>query len=80
MRAALRDATVVNHQNAVRILDGVQAMGDYEQGFARAQLVYRLLDGALVVGIDAGGGLVEDDDGRVLQDAARDGDALALAS
>ena len=39
-----------------------------------------LLDVALVVGVDAGRGLVEDDDGRVLEDAAGNRDALLFAA
>lgn len=44
------------------------------------ELADRLLDVAFVVRVHAGGGFVEDDDGRVFQYAARDGDALLFAA
>jgi hypothetical protein len=44
------------------------------------QVVERLLDFLLGLGIDRRGGLVEDQDARVDQQRAGDGDALALAA
>ena len=39
-----------------------------------------LLNGSFVLHIQAGGGLVQQDDGRILQEGAGDGDALTLAA
>ena len=44
------------------------------------QRVERGLHRALALGVEGGGGLVEEQDRRVLQDGAGDGDALALAA
>ena len=42
-------------------------MGNHDDGLIPGQLLDRFLQLVLVFGIDVGGGLVEDDDGRVLQ-------------
>jgi hypothetical protein len=57
----------------------VEPVRDDEQGFAPAQFAYRLLDITFVVRVHAGGRLVQDDDGRVFQDTAGNGDALFFA-
>ena len=44
------------------------------------ELAQRLLDHELALGVEVGGGLVEDQDGRILEERARDGEALALAA
>ena len=44
------------------------------------QAVHRLLDLALGLGVDRAGRLVEDQDARIVQQGARDGDPLALAA
>ena len=45
-----------------------------------AEVLDRALHLTLGFGIERRGGLVEQDDGRVLEQRARDGDALALAA
>ena len=45
-----------------------------------AQPVERPLDAGFRLDVERAGGLVEDQDRRVLQDGAGDGDALALAA
>ena len=42
--------------------------------------VERVLHEAFALAVERAGGLVEDEDGRVFQDGAGDGDALALAA
>ncbi len=54
-------------------------MGDHEAGAASQQLFQRLLDEALGARVHAGGGLVEDEDARVSQGGAGNGQQLALA-
>ena len=63
----------------VGVADGAQAVGDHEAGAALHQAQQRLLDARLGAGVDAAGGLVQDQDGRVGQDGAGDGKQLALA-
>ena len=57
-----------------------QAMRDHESGAAEHQLVERIEDDGFGLRIDRGRGLVENQDRRVLQERARDADALAFAS
>ena len=52
---------------------------DDDAGALDEQSLEGLLDLAFGLGIDAGGGLVEDEDGRVFQQCAGNGDALFLA-
>ena len=53
----------------------------HDNGGAPAhQHVQRSLHGSLVLGVQRRGGFVEQEDGRVLQDGAGDGEPLALAS
>ena len=80
VRAALHDAPAVEHDDLVGIAHGLQAMRDHDDRLAARQLGDGALQVALVLRVDVGGGPVEDDDGRVLQDGARDGEALALAA
>jgi hypothetical protein len=61
-------------------LDGGKAVRNDDAGAARDEVIERVLDEALAFGVEAGGGLVEDEDGGVLDDGAGDGEALALAA
>ena len=80
MDAPLDDLPFRHHKDLIGVADGVQPVGDDQQGLALAQLADRLLNIALVVCVYAGGGLVQDDDGRVLQDAAGNGNSLFLSA
>ena len=53
-------------------------MGDDQHGFAGQQAGEGALDLGLVLHIQAGGGLIQQDDGGVLQKGPGDGDALAF--
>ena len=55
-------------------------MGDHQGGPLVHQPVERLLDGQLALGVERAGRLVEQQDGRVAEQRAGDGDALALAA
>src|SRR5690606_37693360 len=80
VRAALDDAALVHDEDLVRALDGGEAVRDDEGGAAAAERAQPVADEGLALGVEAGGGLVEDEDARVGDDGARDGDALALAA
>ena len=60
--------------------DGREAVRDGQHRAAARQALQRVLDGALRHGVDARRRLVEDEDGRVLEQRAGDGDALLLAA
>jgi len=78
--ADLGNAAPVEHHDAIGVLDGGQAMGDDEGGAALAQGVERLLDLAFRLGVKRRGRFVQNQDRRILQQGAGDGDALALAA
>ena len=68
------------HDQPVGLAQRRQPVGDGDRGAALHQVVERLLDLLLGLGVDRRGGLVEDQDARVDQQRARDRDALALAA
>ena len=78
MSAGLRDAALAQHQDAVGVSHRGQAMGDDEAGAVVHQALQRLLHQRLRFAIERAGGLVQDQDSRVLQQRPRDGDALPL--
>ena len=77
-RAVLDDPARVEDENAVGHLDGGKAMGDDERGSSPQQRAERALDEALRRQVERGRRLVEDQDPRVGQKGAREGDQLAL--
>ena len=70
----------VYHENLIGMFDRCKAMRDHHHGLAARKLRQRLLDEAFVLGVDGGRRLIEDDDGSVLEQGARYGYALALAT
>ena len=80
MPPAPHDAPRVHDENLVGARDGREPMRDSDKRLALHQPADGALHQRLVFGVGVGGRLVEDDDGRVLQDGARDGDALALTT
>jgi hypothetical protein len=80
MRAALDDAPAVVHEDEVSPQDGREPMGD---GQGRATLHGPLdgtLDEPLADRVQGAGGLVEDEDARILEQYPCQGDALLLAA
>ena len=66
MSAPLRNPLVVDDDDLVRVADGGQAVGDGDGGAVLGQLLQALLDVALALVVQGGGGLIQDQDGRVL--------------
>ena len=79
VRALLDDLAIVDDDDLVRIADRGQAMGNDETGAAFHQAQQRFLDARFGARVHAGGGFVEDEDARVGQDGAGDGQQLALS-
>src|SRR5690348_12290153 len=80
VRAALDDAPPFEHDDLVGVTDRRQAVRDRDGRAALGQAVERLLHGALGLVVQRARRLVEDEDGWVSQDGARDRDALLLAA
>jgi hypothetical protein len=66
------------HQDAIHVLDGRQPVGDGDGGAALHQHVQRVANQHLGLGVDAGGGLVEDEDLRVEGQRPRKREQLLL--
>ena len=64
----------------VGVTNGREAVSDDEGGTALAQPVDRFLHLGFGFHVECAGRLVEDQDGRILENGAGDGDALALAA
>ena len=79
MAAGLDHAALVQHQAAVGADHAGQAVRQ-DHAAAFHQPVQRLLDQRLVLGVDRGQRLVQDQDGRVAQQRAGDRQALALSA
>src|SRR5690242_20057683 len=80
MPAGLDDAAVLDHENAVRIHHGVQAVCDGDGRAAATEMLDRTLYLALGYGIEGSGGFVKKDHRGVLEERARNRDPLALAA
>ena len=78
--AALHDFSFVQHAYLVGMLDGAQAVGNGDGGSRGHQSFQCVLHQSLALGVQRRGGLVENQNGRILQDGACDADALALTS
>lgn len=78
---ALLDNLPVGHDDdIVRAADGGQPVGYHDHGPVGGDVVERLLDNLLGVGVQSAGRLVEEENARVRDDAAGDDDALFLAA
>src|SRR5581483_11476320 len=79
-RAGLDDASLAKHQNARGVADGAEPVRDHEGGAALHHLVERHVEAGFGQRIERAGRFVEDEDRRVLEQRAGDGEALALAA
>ena len=80
MGAALDDLAFLDDDDAVGAAHGAETVRDDEHGAALADGVHVVHDGALALVVEGRGRFVEDEDGRVREERARDGDALPLAA
>src|SRR5215510_12255721 len=74
------DRSILDDEDAISIDDGMQAMCDHDRRPPLAEVLDRALNLPLGFGIERSRRLVEQDDRRVLEQGACDGDALALAA
>ena len=79
MGALFDDAAVFEHDDLAGAFDRGEAVGDDDRRAAGEQPPQAGLDARLGVDVDVGGGLVEDEDPRVGDEGAGEGDELALA-
>src|SRR5919201_240320 len=77
--ALLEDASILEDDDAIGVDDRGKPMRYCKHRAPLRQTRERLLYERLALGIERGSGLIENEDGRVHEDAARDGDPLPLA-
>jgi hypothetical protein len=80
VRSALDDLSVRHDDDAIGVAHGGEAVRDDQGGPVLHQALEGFLHQALRLGVEGGRRLVEDQDGRVLQDRARDREPLALSA
>jgi hypothetical protein len=80
VRALFDDLAVFEHDDAICVGDGAQSMGDDEAGAAGHEVLQAPLDEPLALGVEIAGRFIENEDARVGEDRAGDGDALALTA
>ena len=69
-----------DQHDAIAVHDGAEPVRDDEARAAAHELGEACLDEALALGVEVAGGLVENQDRRILEQCAGDGQALALAA
>ena len=79
VRALLDHAAVLQHEDAVRLTDGAQAVGDHDRGLAAGQAPKRTQQQRLGSRVHRAGGLVEDQDRGLGQPRAHEAHDLPLA-
>ena len=80
MGAGLGDPAVLEREDTVGADHAGKAMGEDQRRTPLHQPIERLLDHRLVPGVHCRKRLVEHQDGRIAQQRAGDGDALALTA
>src|ERR1035438_9839880 len=78
--ADFADLPIFEHHNLVRASNRGKPVRDDDDGAVLHQVGQRLLYQHFALRVQVAGGFVQDQDGRVLQQGARDGEALALAA
>ena len=68
------------HHYLIRPGYGAHPVGDDEDGFVFYEPGQSLLNGCFVLHVQTGGGFVQQNDGRILQEGTGDGNALTLAA
>src|SRR5690606_578351 len=80
MGSGLDDAPRLEHVDDVSVANGGQPMRDNERGATLRRAVECRLHGPLAHGVESARGLVEQQHGRILEQHARDRDALLLTA
>ncbi len=79
MRALFDESALVENQDAVRVAQSAQTVGDRQRRAAASENVERFLDRLLRLGVDAARGFVEYQDLGIVEQGTRDRDPLPLA-
>src|SRR3954454_23136981 len=80
VRAVLDQATAIDGDNPVGRAHGRQAVSDDNDGPALGDIAHVLLNDALALEVERARGLIENEDARIADERACDGDTLPLAA
>src|SRR5581483_4315904 len=80
MRSRLDDAAIVHHDDEIRVANRAQAVSDDQRRAPFEDAIEILLDCPLALVVQSAGGFVEDEDARIAEERAGDGDALSLSA
>ena len=80
MGALFDDATVVEDDDVVGFEDGVEAVCDGNDGSTLHDAAGGFFEQGFGLGVEAGGGFVEDEDGRVFEEGSGEGETLCLSA
>ena len=80
MRAALHDASLIEHADFIGILNCGKPVGDNQRGSALGQIVKRPLNSGLGHGIQRGSRFVQNQDGWIFQKNPGNGNPLLLSA
>src|ERR1700686_3202722 len=80
VRAALYDLAMFHHQNLVGTANGGKTVRDDKRGASLHQISETLLDHLFGFGVEAGSCLVQNQNLRLSQNRAGNGDPLSLSS
>ena len=78
MTTLLDDLSLAQQDDIIRMLDGGKPVGDDQHSADILHLLQRILNEDLGLGVDIGGGFVQDHDGRLMQDGTGEAEQLPL--
>jgi hypothetical protein len=78
--AGFDDAPALDNDDEVCAADGRETVRDDNGGAPAGQIREGFLDEPFGFGVERGGRFVEDEDGRIREDGARDGEPLSLTA
>ena len=80
MRALFNNATLIEDDDVIGFEDGVETVGNGNDSFSLHELARGFFEQGFGFRVEAGGGFVEDEDGRVLEEGARERETLRLSA
>src|SRR5690348_12158186 len=80
VRALLAQAALMEHEDAVRVLNGAEAVSNHERGAPRQQSAQSFADLQFRFRVNARSGLIKNQEARIMGQSAREIDELALAN
>lgn len=80
MGALFNDTTLFDDDDLIRLEDGVEAVGDGEDGPSLHEAAGGFFEQGFGLRVEAGGGFVEDEEGGILEESTGEGKTLRLSA